>query len=158
MRDAAFTWRPSWLKSYLFRDLFRELWLPERFLYWGRYYLNVFEFLERKIYAFVAKLSDRCFCWFPTATLVHAHPDGHQYGVSIQISINLGKKLLCISRIRKIAVPESWREPLHSYLLSFIRFVSQILLNGFDIYFDLFKMAWHWKPAIDNYKNCDIYC
>ena len=35
---------------------------------------------------------------------VGAHPDGNQHGVSIQISINLGKKFLRISRIRKIAV------------------------------------------------------
>ena len=35
---------------------------------------------------------------------VGAHPDGHQYGGSIQISINLGKKFLRIICIRKIAV------------------------------------------------------
>ena len=35
---------------------------------------------------------------------VGANTDGHQRGVSIQISINLGKKFLNISRIRKIAV------------------------------------------------------
>ena len=35
---------------------------------------------------------------------VGAHTDGHQHGVSVQISINLGKKFLRISRIRKIAV------------------------------------------------------
>ena len=35
---------------------------------------------------------------------VGAHPDGHQHGVSIQISINLWEKLLRISPIRKIAV------------------------------------------------------
>ena len=35
---------------------------------------------------------------------VGAHPDGHQHGVPIQISINLGKEFLRISRIRKIAV------------------------------------------------------
>ena len=40
------------------------------FLYWEKYYLHVFQFLERYIYAFVAKLSDRCFCWFPAAMLV----------------------------------------------------------------------------------------
>ena len=43
LRDAAFTWQPSWLKS----DLFREIWLSERFLYWEKYYFNVFEFLVR---------------------------------------------------------------------------------------------------------------
>ena len=35
---------------------------------------------------------------------VGAHPDGHQHGVSIQISINLGKTFLRISCIRKIAM------------------------------------------------------
>ena len=33
---------------------------------------------------------------------VGAHPDGHQHDVSIQISINLGKTFLRISRIRNI--------------------------------------------------------
>ena len=35
---------------------------------------------------------------------VGAHTDGHEHGVSIQISINLGKKFLRISYLRKIAV------------------------------------------------------
>ena len=38
---------------------------------------------------------------------VGAHPDGHQHGVSIQISINLGKKLLPISYIGRV-LPEKW--------------------------------------------------
>ena len=33
---------------------------------------------------------------------VGAHPGGHQHGVSIQISTNLGKTFLQISRIRNI--------------------------------------------------------
>ena len=35
---------------------------------------------------------------------IGAHVDGHQHGISIQISINLGKTFLRISRLRKIAV------------------------------------------------------
>ena len=54
---------------------------------------------------------------------VGAHTDGHQHGVSIQISINLGKKFLRISRIRKIAVTRILAR-VFAYLLSFI---SQIL-------------------------------
>ena len=46
-------------------------------------------------------------------------PPGH--GVSIQISINLEKTFLRISRIRKIAVTRIL-ESLHIYLLSFPRF------------------------------------
>ena len=35
---------------------------------------------------------------------IGAHPHGHQHGVAIQISINLGKKFFSISCISKIAV------------------------------------------------------
>ena len=54
---------------------------------------------------------------------VGAHTDGHQHGVSIQISINLGKKFLRVSRIRKIAVTRILAR-VFAYLPSFI---SQIL-------------------------------
>ena len=78
---------------------------------------------------------------------VGAHPDEHQRGVFIQISINLGKTFLRISHIRNI--PLTWilaRVLFSIYLLSVLRFWT--LFNGFDFYFDLFWMAWHWKPAI----------
>ena len=79
----------------------------------------------------MAKRSDRCFCWFPAAMLepiqMGSQPrsqgllrfqddhfesgvdpgnelDGHQHGVSTQISINLGKKFLRISCLRKSTV------------------------------------------------------
>jgi len=52
-----------------------------------------------------------------------AHTDGHQHGVSIQISVNLGKKFLRISRIRQIAVTRILAR-VFGYLPSFI---SQIL-------------------------------
>ena len=55
------------------------------------------------MYGLVAKLSDRCFYWFPDVS-VGAHLDRHQHGVSLQISINLGKAFLRISRLRKIAM------------------------------------------------------
>ena len=61
----------------------------------------------------------------------------HQHGVSIQISISLGKTFLRISRVRNI--------PLHRILARVFEcvppFISQILdhlLDGFDFYFDLF--------------------
>ena len=54
---------------------------------------------------------------------VGAHTDRHQHGVSIQISINLGRKFLRISRIRKIAVTRILAR-VFAYLPSFI---SQIL-------------------------------
>ena len=54
---------------------------------------------------------------------VGAHPGEHQHGVSIQISINLGKTFLRISRIRNI--PLTWNlTRVFAYLPPFI---SQIL-------------------------------
>ena len=63
---------------------------------------------------------------------VGAHLGGHQHGVSIQISINLGKTFLWISRIRNIL---TW----YIYLLSFpsFRTLSIDWRNGFDFDFDL---------------------
>ena len=67
------------------------------------------------------------------------------HGVSIQISINLGKTFLRISRIRDILL--TWI--LARNLVYLPPLISQIPdLNGFDFYFDLFWIAWHWKPAI----------
>ena len=68
---------------------------------------------------------------------VGAHPGGHQHGVSLQISINLGNTFLRISRIRNILLTWILARDLRLYLL-----------NEFDFYFDLLWMAWHWKPAI----------
>ena len=79
---------------------------------------------------------------------VGAHPGGHQHGVSIQISINLGKKFLRISRIRNILL--TWI--LARVFVFLPPFISQIadsiywMVLIFIIH--LFWMVWHWKPAI----------
>ena len=69
---------------------------------------------------------------------VGAHPGGHQHGVSMQISIILGKMFLWISRIRNI--PDL---NLGEGLCIFISFhfpdSGLNLLNGFDFDFDLFE-------------------
>ena len=39
-------------------------------MYLEKYYLNVYEFLEGYMHAFVAKLDERCFCSFPSAMTV----------------------------------------------------------------------------------------
>ena len=78
---------------------------------------------------------------------VGAHPGEHQHGVSIQISISLGKTFLRISRLRNI--PLTWILARVFICTSFHFPDSELyLLNWFDFYFDLFWMAWHWKPAI----------
>ena len=68
-----------------------------------------------------------------------AHPDGQQHGVSTQISINLGKTFLRISRIRN--VPLTWilarffacLPPFISYILDFIYWTVLIFIL---IYFE----------------------
>ena len=50
---------------------------------------------------------------------VGAHTDGHQHGVAIQISINLSKNFLRISRIKKISVTRILAR-VFAYLPSFI--------------------------------------
>ena len=79
---------------------------------------------------------------------VGAHAGEHQHGVSIQISVNLGKTFLRISRIRNI--PLTWiLERVFVYVPPFIsQILDFIYWKGFDFYFDLFWMAWQWKLAI----------
>ena len=72
---------------------------------------------------------------------VGAHPYELQHGVSIQSSINLGKTLPQISRIR--VIPST--QILARVFVYLPPFVSQILdfclSNGFGFYFDIFWMA-----------------
>jgi len=69
---------------------------------------------------------------------VGAHTDGHQHDVSIQISINLGKKFLRISRIRKIGVTRILARVFaylpFSQILDFIYWPVLILIL---VYFEL---------------------
>ena len=74
-----------------------------------------------------------------------AHPGGHQHGVSLQISINLGNTFLRISRIRNI---------LLTWILA--RVFGLYLLNGFDFYFDLFWMAWHWNQQLGKTRKWKV--
>ena len=78
---------------------------------------------------------------------VGAHVHGHQHGVSIQISINLGKTFFRISSMRKIAV--TWiLAGVFAYVPSFyFQILDLIYWTVLIFYFDLFWMAWHWKPA-----------
>ena len=87
---------------------------------------------------------------FPLVSVRHveAHPGEHQHGVSIEISLNLGKTFLRISCIRNI--PLTWI--LARVFVYVPPFISQILNFIYwmvlSFYFDLLWMAWHWKPAI----------
>ena len=90
---------------------------------------------------------------------VGAHLGGHQHGGSIQISINLGKTFLLTSSARKIAV--TWiLARVFAYLSSFyFQILDLIDWMVFIFYFDLFWMAWHWKPALNlSQPYVSLYC
>ena len=84
---------------------------------------------------------------------VGARLGGHQHGVSIQISINLRKTFLRISSIRKIGV--TWiLARVFAYVPSFYFQILDLIYGTVLIfYFDLFWIAWHWKPAINKDEN-----
>ena len=65
---------------------------------------------------------------------VGAHPGEHQHSVSIQISINLGKTFLRISRSSDLNLGEGLCMCTSFYFPD----SGLYLLNGFDFYFDLF--------------------
>ena len=68
---------------------------------------------------------------------VGAHPDGHQHGVSIQITLNLGDTLLRIAREVKTA--ETWFLAVEAVFIAIIFYIPDswmYLLNGYDFSFD----------------------
>ena len=71
--------------------------------YFGNFgYLN--SFCLRKSIILMFLISSRHMFLTVSGRHVGAQLDGHQHGVTIQISINLGKKFLRISSVRKFAV------------------------------------------------------
>ena len=76
---------------------------------------------------------------------VGAHVHGtDQHGVSIQISINLGKTFFRISSMRKIAV--TWiLARVFAYVPSFYFHILDLIYWMVLTFFYLFWMAWHWK-------------
>ena len=124
--DAAFTWRPRelswWLKKWLIMGNL-AVWtvhVLEKVSFWLFYGFRVPQGINSR---FCSKTQRQMFL-LVSGRHVRAHMDGHQHGVSIQISINLGKKTSphILHKKKKILWPESWREALHIYLISFPRF------------------------------------
>ena len=147
LRDVAFTWRVRelwcWFKRWLISRnsaIWTVLVLEEVLLlrFWVLREINS-RFCSKTQWQMFLLLSGRH---------VGAHLGGHQHGVSIQISLNLGKTFLRISSVRKIAV--TWiLARVFAYLLSFyFQILELIYCTVLIFYFDLFWMAWHWKPAI----------
>jgi len=134
LHDAAFTWRPSWLRSDLFRDLFRGIWLSEQFLYCEKYYFMVFCVLERYICASAAKSTDvsvgfRPPCWSPSGWApiwrlhINLYKSGEQASLHIWhrkncCDLNLGESLFIVT-----------------FFPSFLRFWT---LNGIERFWFLF--------------------
>ena len=82
------------------------------------------------------------------------HTDGHQHGVSIQISINLGKKFLCISRIRKIAVTRILARAFAYYLLSFPRFWTLSIDRFWFLFWSILNCM---TLKTSNCRNCAYF-
>ena len=78
------------------------------------------------------------FCIRPSGPHVGAQLHGHQHGVSIQISINLAKKVSPHIFHKKICCDLNFGERI--CIVTFFLFSDSglYLLNGFDYYFDLF--------------------
>ena len=84
---------------------------------------------------------------FVSVRHVGAHVGEHKRGVSIQISIT-GWNVSSDISYTKYSSDLNLGEGL-CICTSFLFPDSGLyLLNGFDFYFDLFWMVWHWKPAI----------
>ena len=92
---------------------------------------------------------------------VGAHTDGHQHGVSIQISTNLGKKFLRISCVRKIALIRILAR-VFTYLPSFISQILDLIywtvLILIFIYFELRdtenQQYVNWYVQNVDYRSC----
>ena len=84
-----------------------------------------------------------------------AHPDEHQHGVSIPISINLGKTFLRILVYEIFLWPGIWRGSLHIYLLSFPRFWTSSIERFWFLFWPILNDV-NWKLPI-KYPNliCD---
>ena len=67
---------------------------------------------------------------------VGAHPDGHQHGGSIQISINLSKKVSPHILHKKNCCDLKLGESLCIFTFFLFSESGLYLLNGFDIYFE----------------------
>ena len=139
LRDAAFTWRPRelswWLKEWL---------ISGNLAIWTVHVLEKVLFqcfrVPRGINSrFCSKTQWQMFL-LVSGRHVGAHMDGHQHGVSIQISINLGKKNSPHISHKKNCCGQNFDESL--CIFTFFHFPDSglYLLTGFDfilIYFEL---------------------
>ena len=140
----AFIWQPRELSCRL------KHWLTLGFATWtvlalgkASIKINSYELLKEWIHAFVAKLGNRCFCWFLAVMLVplrvratwHLHTS----------SVNLGKIFLKYRAYEKLHQPTSWQRSLHIYLHSSIWWI-----------WFLFSMAWQRKPVYSTLSHQNI--
>ena len=72
---------------------------------------------------------------------VGTYTDGHQHGVSMQISINLGKTFFPHILDKKNCCDQNFGESLCIFTFFLFSDSGLYLLNGFDFDFDLFFKA-----------------
>ena len=136
----------DWISKFK-SDLFREVWLSALLLYKEKVLFSLF-WVPRAITSRFCSNTQWQMFLLVSARHVGAHLGGHQHGVSIQISINLGKTFLRISSIGKIAV--TWISAIVFAYLSFFLFSdSGFYLSNrfFFLFWSILSVAWHLKPA-----------
>ena len=83
---------------------------------------------------------------------VDANPAGHQHGVSIQISIYLGKTFLRISRMRNI--PLTWvMARVFAYIPPFISQILDFIYWTVLIFILIYSACWHPTLTVTHILN-----
>ena len=120
-------------------------------------------FSKNKIHAFVAKLGNRCFCWFPSVMLELIQVNNSMASLYY---LNLYKWVKHFFRYLVYEIflwPESWRGPLYMYLLSFPRFwtlsierfwfLFWSILNGVTLKISNTRALFNFFRNVMNYSN-----
>ena len=142
MHDVAFIWQPRELSCRL------KHWLSLGFATWtvlvlgkASIKINSYKLLKEWIQAFVAKLGNRCFCWFFAAMLVplRVRATWHLHTKLCKFRYDISLNILHMKNCTDLAI-------IFAYLPSFI---SQILdfFYLMDLINFLLSMAWQWKPV-----------
>ena len=129
-------------------DLFWAMWLPEQLMYEKKYYFNQCSWVFWEMHVnshFCSKTQWQMFLLL-SGRSAGAHLDGHQHGISIQITINLGKTFLCISCLRKTHV--TWILARGFVYWPFFSQILDLIYWTVLVFILIYWMAWHWKPAI----------
>ena len=148
LHDATFTWQPRgpscWLKKWLIL---------------GNFVLWTVHVLEKVLFycSWVPWEINSHFCrttQWRMFLLVLGHHVGAQHGISIQISINLGKTFLHISYLTKVAVTWILARGF-AYLPSFFSQILDLIFWAVLLFIPIYSEK-HWKAAMVFFLSHDL--